>query len=294
MKRVAGIGLILLVLLSGIFVFEYSKFNHGKFHLVFCDVGQGDAIFIRTPKGSDILIDGGPDDSVLSCLAGHMPFWDRDLELVILTHPHADHLNGLISVSKRYRIISFATENLKNRSRGFSALMEILEKQNIKISYIYAGDRFVLRDGVTIEIVGPSKEFIQKTSPDGFIGERREFASVESLVEYKNFVVLLTGDSQAVELKEAIFEGLLKDIDALHVPHHGSKTGLSSEILDFVKPELAIISVDSNNRYGHPDKSIHEMLRNKGIKILRTDRDGEIEILSDGASWGVKRFNFFH
>src|SRR3990170_7268003 len=84
--------------LVGILVYQYAKFNDGKVHIVFCDVGQGDAIFLRTPKGADILVDGGPNESVLACLSGHMPFWDRDLELVILTHPHADHLNGLISV----------------------------------------------------------------------------------------------------------------------------------------------------------------------------------------------------
>ena len=300
MKK-ALIGFILLISLGGIFIYQYSRFNDGKFHVVFCDVGQGDAIFIRTPKGSDVLIDGGPDDSVLSCLSSNMPFWDRDLELVILTHPHADHLNGLISVLGHYKVDLFATEMIKNNTGGFSRLMEKIKDENIKIRYVYAGDRFVFKDGVVLKIAGPSKEFIKKTSPGGVIGERKEFASVVSFIKYKGFEVLLTGDSQATELKDSLRLVSLAQgkISILQVPHHGSKTGLTSEILDSIKPELAVISVGKNN-YGHPAASILKILGEGDINppakaslkamragILRTDRDGEIEIVSDGESWGV-------
>lgn len=296
MKRIAGIGFILFVLLSGIFVFQYVRFYDDKLHVVFCNVGQGDAIFVRTPKGMDILIDGGPDDSVLSCLSSHMPFWDRDLELVILTHPHADHLNGLISILAHYKIDLFVTENVKNNTGGFSRLMDELRVQNIPIQHVYTGDRFKFKDGVILNIVGPSREFIKKTSPGGVIGERREFASILSFIEYKGFEVLLTGDSQASELEDAL--GLIQEtlrqtqgfspVSVLQVPHHGSKTGLSSSILDLIKPELAVISVGKNN-YGHPSEAVIKILGDKDIKTLRTDEIGDIEIVSDGESWGVKK-----
>jgi competence protein ComEC len=297
MKRVVGIGLILFVLLSGIFVFQYGRFYDGKLHVVFCNVGQGDAIFIRTPRGIDILVDGGPaaslrgepDDKVIACLSSHMPFWDRDLELVILTHPHADHLNGLISVLGHYKVDLFATEMIKNNTGGFSRLMDEIKNQNITIQHVYAGDRFKFKDGVILNIVGPSKEFIKKTSPGGVIGERKEFASVVSFIEYKGFVGLLTGDSQSEELKESLRLVSLAQgkISILQVPHHGSKTGLSSEILDFIKPELAVISVGKNN-YGHPSEEEIKILRDRNIRILRTDLNGEIEIVLDGLSWGVR------
>ena len=287
MKRVVGIGFILFVLLSGIFVYQYSRFGDSKLHVVICDVGQGDAIFLRTPGGSDIVVDGGPNDSVLSCLAGRMPFWDRDLELVILTHPHADHLDGLISVSKRYKILSFATENLKNNTVRFKALIDELKNQNIKMQYLYSGDRFVFKDGVSLDIVGPSKEFIRKTSPQGKISDRNEFANIESLIKYKDFSVLLTGDSQAGQLNDAILSGRVGDIDVLQVPHHGSKTGLTLKILDTLNPKLAIISV-GKNKYGHPTREMLEILKLKDIKVLRTDLDGEIEIISDGSDWIAK------
>jgi len=287
--RKVFIGFVLLISLGGILVYQSAKFNDGKFHLVFCDVGQGDAIFLRTPKGLDILIDGGPDDSVLSCLPRHMPFWDRDLELVMLTHPHADHLKGLISVARRYKIISFATENLKNDTVIFKALMDELKGENIKIKYLYAGDTFKLKDKVDLKIVGPSKEFLLRTSADGFIRESKEFANIEILLMFNNFSALLTGDSQKEELKKALRLASLAQgkISILQVPHHGSKTGLDSEILSFLKPELAVISVGKNS-YGHPAPEILKILRDMRIKVLRTDKDGDIEIVSDGEGWFVR------
>lgn len=287
-KKLTVAILLSVFVLLGILVYQFAKFNDGKFHVVFCDVGQGDAIFLRTPKGLDVLVDGGPADAVLSCLSRHMPFWDRDLELVILTHPHADHLNGLISVAKRYKISVFATEDVRNNTATFRALEDELKRQNIKIRYLYGGDRFLFKDGVSLSIVGPSRNFIEQTSPTGIIGEKSEFANIETLFAYKDFSVLLTGDSQAVEIKEAILIGRVGEIDILQVPHHGSKTGLDSEVLDVLEPKLAVISVGKENTYGHPAKEIIEILRDKDIRKLRTDEVGEIEIVSDGVSWIVK------
>lgn len=276
---------ILTALLGGIFVYQYGRFSDEKLHLILCDVGQGDAIFIRSPTGSDILIDGGPNDKVLSCLKDNMPFWDKEIELLILTHPHADHLNGLIPVLKNYKVMSFTTVNLQNNTAGFKRLVETLKDQNIDIRYLYAGDAFKFRDKVKLQIVGPSKEFLLRTSPTGLIGENKEFANIETLVVFNSFSALLTGDSQATQLKEAV---RLVKISILQVPHHGSKTGLDSEILDILKPELAVISV-GKNRYGHPAEPILQMLTDKDIKILRTDKDGEIEIVSDGQGWVVSQ-----
>ncbi|MEK7517391.1 MAG: MBL fold metallo-hydrolase [Patescibacteria group bacterium] len=292
MKRAFFFSIVAIASLGGIFGYQSFVLQDHKLHIVFCDVGQGDAIYIKTPSNSDILIDGGPNESVLSCLGSNMPFWDKTLELVILTHPHADHLNGLISVAENYKIIAFATEDLKNKTQGFAKLMDLIKNQErIKIQYVYAGDKFELKDEVVLEVVGPTKKFLQLTSPGGNIGESGEFASVLSLIKYKGFEVLLTGDSQASELSEAIqsfdFAQDFSTVSVLQVPHHGSKTGLNSDILDSIKPELAVISVGSNNKYGHPAKEIIEILRDRDIKILRTDRDGEIEIVSDGVRWGV-------
>lgn len=288
MKKIFLIGSFLLFLLGAILIYQNITYNDKKLHIVFCDVGQGDAIFIRTSGGSDILIDGGPDDAVLNCLGKHMPLWDRDLELVILTHPHSDHFTGLFSVLKNYKVKAFATEDLDNKTLGFGEFMKMIKNQAIPTRFVFAGDKFKLKDGVIVEIVGPTQEFLDQTSPGGTIGESSEFGSVLTKVKYGKFAALLTGDSQASELSEVL--SLSKDVinlSILQVPHHGSRFGLTSEILDALSPDLAVISVGKNNRYGHPAPFILDLLKSANIKALRTDQNGEIEIISDGNSWKV-------
>ncbi len=301
MKKGLLILSILFVLLGSILIYQNITYNDKKLHIVVCDVGQGDAIFIRTPNGSDILVDAGPDDKVLSCLAKHMPFWDRDLELVILTHPHADHFIGLFSVLKSYKVKSFATEDLKNKTLGFGELIQMIKNQAIPTRFVFAGDKFRLKDGVMLEIVGPTQEFLSQTSPGGTIGESGEFASVLSLIRYGKFSALLTGDSQALELEEAISDptsprlrGASKrqatsSLSVLQIPHHGSKSRLNAEILDVLQPKLAVISVGARNKYAHPAPFTLGLLKDKNIKTLRTDQNGEVEVVSDGKNFALEK-----
>jgi len=278
----------LLFLLGCILVYQNITYNDKKLHVVFCNVGQGDAIFVRTPQGSDILIDAGPDDSVLNCLGKNMPFWNRDLELVILTHPHSDHFIGLFSVLKNYKIKSFVSEELSNKTVGFNSLMGKIKAQKIPARFLLAGDRFILKDKVALEIVGPTKEFLDQTSPGGTIGESSEFASLEILIRYGKFSALLTGDSQVMELEE-ILRFTQNDIplSVLQIPHHGSRFGLTTEILDVLNPKLAVISV-GKNKYGHPTPFILDLLQSKNIKTLRTDQNGEVKVVSDGKNFQIR------
>ena len=291
MKKAFLIGGALLFLLGCILIYQNITYNDKKLHVVFCDVGQGDAIFIRTPTGSDILVDGGPDDSSLDCLGKHMPFWDRTLELVILTHPHADHFNGLFKIFRSYTVLSFATEDLENKTLGFGELMKMIKNQAIPTRFVFAGDKFKLKDGVMLEVVGPTKEFLSQTSPGGTIGESKEFGSVETYIKFGNFSALLTGDSQAEELKEALrftqSQSKVFNLSVLQVPHHGSRSGLTQEILESLAPKLAVISVGKNS-YGHPTQFILDLLKSANIKTLRTDQNEEVEIVSDGIVWQAR------
>ncbi len=286
MRKILLVLAVVFVLLSSILIYQNIIYNDKKLHVVICNVGQGDGIFIRTPNGSDILIDGGPDNAILNCLGKHMPFWDRDLELVILTHPHADHFIGLFSVLKTYKVNIFATEDLINKTLGFDELMKTIKNKNILIRFVFSRDKFKLKDGVAFEIIGPTKEFLSQTSPNGTIGETSEFASVETLITYGKFSALLTGDSQAEELEEAIDSYSVKDIDIFQVPHHGSRFGLTKNILDILNPKIAAISV-GKNKYGHPTSFTLDLLKSASIKTLRTDQNGEVEIVSDGKGWKV-------
>ncbi len=283
-RKVTLISILLISSLGAIFSFEYVKFHDGRLHLVFCDVGQGDGIFIRTPSGKNIVIDAGPDEKIINCIEGNIPFWDRKIDLAMLTHPHLDHFYGFNYIFKKYRVSYFATEKLENRSESFKNFKDSAKKANIKTNYVYAGDKFKIKDKVTLTVLGPSKDFIQRTSSQGQIGESGEFASLIILVSYGNFQVLTTGDSQSGGLTQALSADA-KNIDVLEVPHHGSKTGISEEILSISNPGLSVISVGKNNKYGHPASYTLDLLKKFNIPILRTDKDGEIEIVSDGKTW---------
>lgn len=262
---------------------QYSRYYDGKLHVVFCDVGQGDAIFIRTPTNKNILIDGGPDRKVLSCLSQHMPFWERQIDLLILTHPHADHLLGIFFVLDRYITKSFATERLSNKTQAFTDLLQTIEKKKIPQQIVWAGDSWKIGKDVVISIDAPTEEFVQRTSPGGTIGESGEFASLITRVSYGAFSVLLTGDSQSEGLREVIAVRN-EPVTVLQVPHHGSATGLTPEIVKALQPHLAVISV-GKNRYGHPKPVTVQLLSSFEVPMVRTDKVRDIEIVSDGKQW---------
>lgn len=285
MKKIIGFSLFIVTLLFGLFVWQYQAFYDGKLHLIFCDVGQGDGIFIKTPSNTYIVVDGGPDDSILSCLSSHMPFWERTIDLMILTHPHADHMIGFLPVLERYKVTHFVTENIKNDTTEFKTLFETLQSRKIPVKYVVVGETISMPDNVKLHIVGPSNAFLQKTSPGGFIGESKEFGSLITRVEYGLFKALLTGDSQIEGMEEAN----PGSVNVLQVPHHGSRFGLDESLVKELSPKVAVISVGKKNRFGHPTPQILSILGNNDSKILRTDIDGEVEIVSDGRTWQVVR-----
>lgn len=283
-KKIVFIGSFLLLFLGAIFFYELAKFNDGKLHVVFCDVGQGDGILIRSPKGIDIVVDGGPDDAMLSCLSSNLPFWDKTIELMILTHPHEDHLGGLIPILKRYTVLSFYTEKAEAKTQSYKELKGILTKKKIESKFLVRGDRFVLKDGLSFKTRWPTEEALGTSSPAEEMLDKNGLSLVE-LLTYGQFSLLLTGDAGAV-VEEKVAEGI-EGVQVLKVPHHGSKTGLNREILERLKPTLAVISVGKKNRYGHPAAQTIQILRDLGIKILRTDENGEVEVVSDGQNFTV-------
>lgn len=287
MKKALLVSLGLLAIFLFFLAVQIIIFSDKRFRIVFCDVGQGDAILIISPSGIVSVYDGGPDESVVACLSNHLPFWQRTIALLLVSHPHADHYIGMLSVLDRYKVASFATEQLQNDTVLYKALFDRIKTYNIPFRYLFVGDVYRFRDGMRISVLGPTKEYLKKTSPNGKIGERQEFASLILLVTYKEFSMLLTGDSQVSGLEEAAKRLPLRSVSILHVPHHGSKTGLNEKILERLKPELAVISVGKNN-YGHPSPFITNLLRAKGIEQRETVKEGDIEIRTDGKGFLVK------
>lgn len=259
-------------------IYQSSKFNDGKLHVVFCDVGQGDGIYIRTPNGSDVVIDGGPDNSILLCLTNSMPFWDRTIDLMILTHPDSDHYTGLISVARQYEVMSFATSFTERSVAGYETLSNILSEKGAQERFVCQGDKFGLGKEVTMKIMWPRSCALGSTEKND--------NSVVSILEYKDLQILLTGDAE-VNIGD-FYQDLAGDVDILKVPHHGSRDGVDGEYLDTIKPEVSILSVGGENRYGHPTADTLELLKNYGSKIMRTDKHGEIEITSDGKIYNIQ------
>ncbi len=283
----------------------------GRLHIVFCNVGQGDAAYIRAPNNQDMLIDGGPDDKVLTCLGKNMPFYDRTLDVVVLSHPQKDHMQGLISIFSRYKV-KYAVLGVEgNDTEGYKKLVEVIREKNIPVKNLYLGDSFSLGQ-VKFDVLWPERKWVaskvesQKDTSDGGPerAERveRDSSEVEELkgavlglstdtelnnfsyyleLKYGSFSALFTGDGDSRIQGEILKTVDLPDIDVLKFPHHGSKYGALPEFLDKVKPEIAVIS-SGKNPWGHPTREALELLRNRAIEIRRTDREGDIEIISDG------------
>lgn len=282
MKKITIFVFTSLILVFVLFLFEYSKFNDGRLHVVVCDIGQGDGIFIRTPSGSDIIIDGGPDQSILGCLSSHMPFWDKTIEAMIMTHPDADHSTGLIHVLKRYKVLAFYTEEIKGRTKTFKLLDQVLAERSLSAKFLYAGDSINEKSGLRLAVLWPTHEAIAKMKQSRSDPSLNDVSEVD-LLTYGNFKALFTGDAD-YKVEDQI-ENEAGKLTLLKVPHHGSATGLDDGFLSITQPSLAVISVGANNRYGHPTTKILNMLENHGIKYLRTDKIGDIEIIADGKKW---------
>lgn len=281
------LGSLVLIFFLSLFFYQKTALDDQKLHVTVCDVGQGDAIFIRTPTGKNILYDGGPDSRVLECLFWNMPVWDRRIDVVILSHPHADHLNGLIDVLATYRVKKFVTEELANTTEGYKELERAVEAEGLKPEYLLKGDRIQTLDGVILTVLAPTAEYLELSSgTGGVISQGGEFANLILHLQYKEFDMLLTGDSQVEQVSAAVVD-ILPQFEALQVPHHGSRTGLSEILINKLHVNEAVISVGENS-YGHPHPRTLQILSKAQVDILRTDKQGQINIVSDGNTYSLK------
>lgn len=285
-------GYIVAGIATGLVLFAIFLWSlpDGKLHIRFCDVGQGDAAYVRFPDGRDMLVDGGPNDKVLECLGRAMPFWDRHINLVVMTHPQKDHMQGLITVLDRFDTDYFVRSDVDHTSVGYQKLMKVVKKRNFSVEFITAGEKISIGSAV-LTLLWPSGEQIASTKYSDVLAATTEKNlndySLVFLLTYGSFETLFTGDADS--RVDALYEYRLianKDIEVLKFPHHGSKTGASNTFLDIVSPQLAVISTGKNS-YGHPTKEALETLRQKVIQTLRTDEEGDIEIVSDGRNWTV-------
>lgn len=251
--------------------------SDSKLHVYILDVGQGDSILIR--KGNqEILIDGGPDATgVCRGLGEALPFWDRSIELVVLTHPDSDHLTGLIEVMRRYRVKQVITGPAEATSGAFIEWRRLLDERGIEPVRAEAGME-ILMSGGHLTVLHPEEALIRQDSLDS------NESSVVLRLEYGNFSLLLPADIGTETERHLLREDQKLQSTVLKVAHHGSDTSTSAEFLNEVHPLVAVISVGANNLFGHPSETVLSLLRQvTGEKrLFLTSRDGTVELITDG------------
>lgn len=292
--RKTGIYLLIsFFLIFAIFIFSIISFEKSRKFLtvIFLDVGQGDAIFIEAPNGNQILIDGGATSAVVREISKFMLFYDRTINMIISSHSDLDHIGGFPEIFKRYKIEKYATSDKNDSADLYLELEKLNESERADRIFLKSGDRIILDEeaGIYLDVLWP----IDANS----IEDNNDTSVVLKLV-FNNTSFLLTGDvSKSVETeiisyftnKENITANISIKNDVLKVGHHGSKTSTAIDFLEIVSPEYSIISAGADNKFGHPNKEVLDLLSDKKTKVLETSTLGSIVFKSDGENlWFVE------
>lgn len=289
--------LYLLVFLIGInFFIWYAIFSENRKDLTvaFLDVGQGDAIFIESVDGKQVLIDGGSNAQVLRQLGQVMPFYDRSIDMVVLTHPDQDHIGGLPAVLETYKVDYVLESGVSSDSEVYKEFENIIEEKQIR--------KILARQGMNIPLCNLTGALLREDCDSYLevlfpIGDVSDFETNTSSVILKltngENSFLFTGDSpQSIEKYLAGSLGDYLDVDVLKLGHHGSKTSSSDIFLGFTSPEYSVASVGLNNSYNHPNQEVIDLLNKFEIPLLRTDELGNIIFESDGQDLEIKNLGW--
>jgi competence protein ComEC len=269
-------GAALLAVLAGSVV---AASPDGSIHVIVLDVGQGDSILLEGDRGGRILIDGGPDPNLLMTDLDHyIPAWDRRLDAVILTHPHDDHVSGLVAVVERYQVGRAFESGWSVDTPAYRAWKSALAARGLKRERLSTGEMLQL-DDATLQVIWPDDGTVRSPLLDSTATSNRQTndASVVLLGEYEGRRFLLTGDAED-DVDPILLSRGLPSLDMLKVAHHGSATASSDELLATVHPSISVISVGVNNMYGHPNGATVARLRAHSTRVARTDQNGTVEV----------------
>jgi competence protein ComEC len=252
--------------------------------LTVLDVGQGDAILLETREGSRLLVDGGPDpDRLLVALDERIPAWDRTIDVVVLSHPHEDHVAGLAMLLRRYAVHRVLEPGMRGPGPGWQAWDAILRDGGPSHGTIATGGRLRL-DEVTLDVLWPDPGSVPAEPADTGTGINNVSVVLLGQVGTRRF--LLAGDIEE-QIDPILLTRSLPAVDVLKVAHHGSATASTDAFLAAVRPRIAVASAGTGNRYGHPAPSTLGRLREHGARVFRTDRDGSVEVRFDPSGVGV-------
>ncbi|OGE74374.1 MAG: hypothetical protein A3C49_02835 [Candidatus Doudnabacteria bacterium RIFCSPHIGHO2_02_FULL_42_25] len=271
----------LSILVAVVFVANVKASSEHLLEVDFLDVGQGDSIFIQTYQGTQIVIDGGPSDAVLSELGKQMPFWDRSIDLLILTHPDADHSSGFIDILKRYKVKTMMLTKVTAPTATYQEFLKLLDEEGSEKIYAQTGQRVWLDNSTVFDVYYPPAGVEDQglsTNNTGIVGK----------LTFGQTKILFTADIDRI-VEDTIRGQFDLDADILKVGHHGSKYSSSKEFIEAVSPKIGVIEVGKDNTYGHPTEEALGNLAASHVEVLRTDLDGTVEFVSDGYNLSLIR-----
>lgn len=248
------------------------------------NVGQGESVLLREPSGKKLLFDGGPDDSVLKELGAVLPPWDRKLDLVILSHPHSDHIRGLISVLERYNVTEVWTSGAHYKSAEYRAWQEQLKVHQLQPRTVFAPFRQSFGT-VSLQVYHPLLNM------EGQDPSQAHDATVSVKASFGTQDIFLTGDLNEEHETEMVSHcqppTCTLEAEILQIPHHGSATGLIPPFLAAIHPQAALIPVGTDNKFKHPRPNILQELQSAKVPIYRTDQNGRLHITCTQKGCGV-------
>ncbi|MDZ5252519.1 ComEC/Rec2 family competence protein [Clostridium sp. LIBA-8841] len=275
-KIISSIIGIIIVLIGGYFGIDLTQNskspNDEKLMISYMDVGQGDAAYINV-NGNDILIDAGPRSNSKELLEQLKAKNIDDFELVIATHPHEDHIGGMVDVFKEYKVKSFYSPKVTHTTKTYENLVKAVKDEGLKINELKGGMVIDLGDGANFEVFTPQNSNYE---------ELNDYSPIMKL-NFDKTSYLFTGDAEKIAENEALtkYKDSL-DSDVIKFGHHGSSSSSSSAFIEAVSPKYGIISCAKDNKYGHPHRETLDIIKKYNIKTFRTDIDGEIILTSDG------------
>ncbi|MCD4705370.1 MBL fold metallo-hydrolase [bacterium] len=269
------ISILIIVLLSFYYIYEDSS---NFLRVCFFDVGQGDSILIKSPKGKNILIDGGPSADLIQKLGNKHSYQNHQIDILILTHAHADHYFGLIEVIKRYNIKLVLWSGIDAHNSSYLHFKKLIENLNTKIAIL--GQEYLIEKNLKIKILYPL-HYLEEGDTD------LNNTSISLILSHQNIDFFLAGDLTCEGEEEIIKQNINIKSEIFKANHHGSRWSNCNYFLDKVKPELAIIQSGIDNSFGHPHQETLDRLEERNIEILRNDELGNIWIYSDGGKYWI-------
>ncbi|PIQ78596.1 hypothetical protein COV82_00330 [Candidatus Peregrinibacteria bacterium CG11_big_fil_rev_8_21_14_0_20_46_8] len=271
----------LLIVASSFAYFIWEAQPDGLLHIYILNVGQGDAILIRTPNGTNILNDGSAGSSIMQELGAVLPYFDRTIDYAILSHPDRDHIEGLIHVARRVKIEKFYMNGAVRDNFLVRGLLSAIREYDIPIILADDSKDILLDDGVKLDLLYPFKlPLNQKDALNN--------TSIVFMLEYGETRALFTGDIEKETESEIVAAGVDIRADILKVAHHGSRSSSIQPMLDKIQPKIALISAGRDNKFGHPHPEVLERFTKMGVAIHRTDINGRIEIIVSPTDYTIK------